>query len=267
MRESDLADAGMPRGRSITGFMNPPVLGSLMIALALALALTGCAATATSGPEGRASGLPEGINDVFLDESLDVAKFVERFEGESRDVYARRFEITDALSLSPGERVADIGAGTGFFSFLFADRVGPSGRIDAVEISPAFLAHLREQRTERDLEQLRVVEGSARSVELEPDSIDLAFICDVYHHFEYPSETLASLRRAIRPGGSLVLIEFERIPGVSPEWLLEHVRAGREVFTAEIEAAGFRLNGEIEIEGLDENYVLRFSRPVATARP
>jgi predicted methyltransferase len=235
-----------------------------VIALTVAFALAGCASTE---PGGRASGLPEGINDTFLDETLDVEEYVERFEGESRDVYARRLEITEALALSPGGRVADIGAGTGFFSFLFAERVGTSGRVDAVEISPAFLKHLREQRTERGLEQLRVVEGSARSVELEPDSIDLAFICDVYHHFEYPSDTLASLHRAIRPGGSLVLIDFERIPGVSPEWLLEHVRAGREVFIAEVEAAGFRLDEEIEIEGLDENYVLRFSRPETAARP
>ena len=267
MRDADSTKTGWPPGRFSGARVRLAVLGHLLIALTVAFALAGCASTDAAEPAARASGLPEGINDAFLDESLDVEKYVERFEGESRDVYARRAEITEALALSPGGRVADIGAGPGFFSFLFAERVGPSGRVDAVEISPAFLEHLREQQSERGLEQLRVVEGSARSVELDPDSIDLAFICDVYHHFEYPSDTLASLHSAIRTGGSLVLIEFERIPGVSPEWLLEHVRAGREVFIKEIEAAGFRLDEEIEIEGLDDNYVLRFSRLDTPARP
>ena len=86
-------------------------------------------------------------------------------------------------------------------------------------------------------------------------------MCDTYHHFEYPHSTLASLHQAIRPGGSLVVIDFERIPGESRDWVLEHVRAGKDVFTREIEAAGFELVEQVAIEGLKENYVLRFRRP------
>jgi len=222
----------------------------------------------------RAERLPSGINDAFLDEDLDVEQYVERFEGESRAVYAERRAIVDALALSPGDAIADIGAGTGFFSLLFVDAVSPgrasgdapgddssdSGRVYAVEISPRFLDHLRKRAAAEAPGRLTVVEGTARSVSLPEASIDVAFICDVYHHFEYPSESLASLHSSIRPGGSLVLIDFERIEGVSPAWLLEHVRAGREVFQAEIEAAGFRLVEEVELEGLDDNYFLRFAR-------
>jgi len=105
------------------------------------------------------------------------------------------------------------------------------------------------------------VEGTARSVELPPDSVDIAFICDVYHHFEYPPDTLSSLMSAIRPGGSLVVIDFKRIPGESQEFILEHVRAGQEVFTKEIETAGFALRDEIVLDGLEDNYILRFERP------
>ncbi len=88
--------------------------------------------------------------------------------------------------------------------------------------------------------------------------MDLAFICDVYHHFEYPHSSLASLHRALRPGGELVLVEFKRVPGQSSDWVLNHVRAGQEVFTAEIEAAGFKKAQEINL--LKENYILRFRK-------
>ena len=171
-----------------------------------------------------------------------------------------RYEIVEALDLRPGDAVADIGAGTGFFSFLMADAVGRNGRVAAVEISPRFLDHLREQKAERGLDHLTVVEGTERSVELATASTDLAFICDVYHHFEHPEASLASLRDAIKPGGSLILIEFHRIPGETNEFIMKHVRAGRDVFQAEVEAAGFRFVEEITIDGLDDNYILRFER-------
>jgi predicted methyltransferase len=69
---------------------------------------------------------------------------------------------------------------------------------------------------------------------------------------------LASIRRALRPGGSLVVVDFERIAGVSPDWILKHVRAGKEQFRAEIEAGGFRFIEEVKL--MRENYFLRFSR-------
>jgi SAM-dependent methyltransferase len=97
-----------------------------------------------------------------------------------------------------------------------------------------------------------------RSVALPPGSIDLAFLCDVYHHFEYPMESLASIHRALRPRGELFLIDFKRIPGVSSDWILDHVRAGQEEVTAEIESAGFRQAEELDF--LEDNYLLRFRK-------
>ncbi|MEM9175186.1 MAG: methyltransferase domain-containing protein [Myxococcota bacterium] len=229
-------------------------LGAVLLA---ALLLAACIATRPNRPEN----LPGDINEVFLDAEMDVGRFVERFEGESRAVYAQRFAIVDALDLAPGDVVADIGAGTGFFSFLFADAVGRTGRVQAVEISPRFLDHLRAESVARGLENLAVVEGTTDSVALPHGETDMAFICDVYHHFEAPMDSLASLHDAIRPGGQLVLIEFHRIEGVTNEFIFEHVRAGRDVFQAEIEAAGFRFEDEVELDGLDDNYILRFRRP------
>jgi ubiquinone/menaquinone biosynthesis C-methylase UbiE len=214
----------------------------------------------TNGPRPASPETPEGINDNFLSEDLDVDEYVDRFEGESREIFAERDAIVDALALSTGYQIADIGAGTGFFTALFAEQVGESGRVYAVEISPKFLEHLRERFAAEESTPVRVIEGTRKSVELAPSSVDMVFICDVYHHFESPQDSLASLHSAIRPGGSLVLIDFERIPGESPEWIFDHVRAGKEVFRAEIEAAGFVWAEEFRLEGLKNNYMLRFER-------
>lgn len=208
----------------------------------------------------RPEGMPEEINAPFLSPDFAIDEWVERFEGESRAVYAQRSAIVASLGLAPGDRIADIGAGTGFFTALFDEAVGPSGGVFAVEISPGFLAHLRERAVREGLASVRVVEANDRSVALPKDSIDVAFLCDVYHHFEFPEQTLASIRRALRPGGTLVLIDFERIPGKTSDYLLKHVRAGRDVFSDEIIQAGFRFRDEVVLPGLEDNYVLRFVR-------
>lgn len=204
--------------------------------------------------------LPEDYNARFKDPALDVSRFVGRWEGESREIYRARRAIADAVELKPGMAVADIGAGTGLFTEIFAEAVGPGGEVYAVDIAPAFCDHIRERATAAGLPQIMVVQCAEDDVKLPPDSIDVAFVCDTYHHFEYPAATLASIRNALRPGGRLVVVDFERIPGQSREWVLNHVRAGQETFRAEIEAAGFALVNEPDIPGLEENYYLRFHR-------
>lgn len=225
-----------------------------------ALLLAGLAGACASAPPPEPSVKP-GINQDYLDPALDVEAMVQRFEVESREIYVARAEIAAAVALQPGEAVADVGAGTGLFLEPFAQAVGPAGRLYCVEIAPRFVAHLTERAEGLGLSQVEAVLCSERSVELPERSIDVAFLCDTYHHFEYPRSTLASIRRALRPGGRLVLIDFERIPGVSRPWLLEHVRAGREQVLAEVESAGFVLERQVEIPGLIENYCLRFVRP------
>jgi predicted methyltransferase len=199
-----------------------------------------------------------GANDKFLAPDLDVEEWTKRFESESRELYRARTEIVDALGLSPGMAIADVGAGTGLFVGPFARRVGAQGSVYAVEVSQRFVAHLQERVEREGLAPVRVVQSTARSVELPEGSVDVAFLCDVYHHFEYPKPMLASLRDALRSGGALVVIDFERIPGKTRDWVMDHVRAGKAEFIAEIEAEGFELDREIAVEGLSENYMLRF---------
>jgi predicted methyltransferase len=200
-----------------------------------------------------------GINKPF--ENPDVKEYVGKFETESREVYAKRQEIVRACGLKPGMAVADVGAGTGLFTRLFARAVGPAGTVYAVDIAPKFVAHVEKTCKAAGLANVRGVVCTPTSVELPEGSVDLVFICDTYHHFEFPQRTLASIRRALRPGGRVVLVDFQRIPGKSSEWVLGHVRAGQEVFVKEIEAAGFKQTGEEKF--LKENYLVRFVKTQA----
>jgi len=143
---------------------------------------------------------------------------------------------------------------------LFAESVGADGRVYAVEISPKFIEYLRERARRGRLRQVEVVEGEDRFVPLPEASIDVAFLCDTYHHLENPQGILRSLHRALRPGGRLVVVDFDRNPASSRKWVLEHVRAGKSEVSAEIVSAGFTLEEQIDIDGLVENYVLQFRR-------
>lgn len=201
-----------------------------------------------------------GLNDRFLDPKLDVSEWLGRFEIESREVFAARERVLDACAIKPGQTVADIGAGTGFYSRLFASAVGEKGWVYSVDISPRFLEHINRKSQEDHLQNMTSVLCTDRSINLPPNSVDVAFVCDTYHHFEYPQRTLASIHRAIKPGGTLVVIDFNRIPGQSREFIMGHVRAGKEVFRGEIMKAGFHFIDEIEIPAFKENYLLHFRR-------
>ena len=193
-----------------------------------------------------------GVNDSFA--NPQVSKFVERFEREGREVYDQREEIIRHCQLRPGMVVADVGSGTGLFTRLFAERVA---KVYAVDIADNFLKHIDETCKKDGIKNVTTVKCSADSVSLEPNSVDLVFVCDTYHHFEYPYKTLQSIRQALKPDGVLVIVDFDRIEGKSSEWILGHVRASREVFSREIELSGFT-----EMDTYDEffetSYMKRF---------
>jgi SAM-dependent methyltransferase len=197
-----------------------------------------------------------GINSPYV--NPDVRRWLGVFERDGREVWDRREDIIRHLRLQPGQVVADIGAGTGFFTALMAREVLPGGRVYAVDIAPNFVEASVNRAREQGLDNVIGIVNDARSVQLPEGSVDLVFISDTYHHFEYPQSTLRSIHDALRPGGEMVVIDFIRIPGVSHPWVLGHVRAGEEDFTAEIESAGFE-----RIERLDfmqTQYYLRFRR-------
>lgn len=201
-----------------------------------------------------------GINDSFR--NPNPREFVERFEIESREVFHHRQKILEACRIEPGQTVADIGAGTGLFTRMFSEAVGDKGRVIAVDIAKEFLDHIEATSRESGQRNVETVLCKADSTELPPDSVDVAFICDTYHHFEFPLKTMASLHRALKPGGRVILVDFRRVEGSSTDWVMNHVRAGQEVFEAEILQAGLQKVRE-ERELLKENYFVVFEKPAS----
>ncbi len=210
-----------------------------------------------------------GINDSF--ESPDVEQYTERFERESREVYDLREEIVAELDLKPGMAVADIGTGTGLFTRLFAKGVGPQGKVYAVDVAKNFVEHAEKSSRDIGLNNVQGVVCTASDSRLPENSVDLIYICDTYHHFEFPYQTMQSLHRALRPNGRLILVDFVKEAGVSSEFIMGHVRAPESHFTHEIEQCGFQKVGKSNL--LTENYLLTFRKTgggasnVASAEP
>lgn len=220
-------------------------------AVALLLLLLAPAALPVEAPGAR----PE-INVPY--ESPDFEQWVGVFERSGREVYDRRHQIVEATGVWRGAAVADIGAGTGLFTRLFARAVGTEGKVYAVDISREFVKNILRTTRAEGLANVEGIVNTQADTLLPENSIDIAFVCDTYHHFERPKAMLASIRRALRPGGTLVVVDFERVEGKSSAWVLEHVRTGKEAVIREIEAEGFRFAGQVDF--LRENYFLKFVR-------
>ena len=225
----------------------------LLLLFTLALPLFSCSCEGIQPPPSRPLYPPPeevsakpGINEDFLAEEVDLAKWVATFESESREIAAQKQAIVASMNLKKGQEVADVGS---------------------VEVHERLARHLRLLAGASHVvaahrgEQVEVRLSKERSVELPPLSVDVAFVCDTYHHFEYPQHVLFSLFKAVRPLGSLIVVDFERVPGTSRQWVLDHVRADKRTFIKEIEQAGFVFEEEMKVPGMQENYVLRFRRP------
>jgi len=207
--------------------------------------------------QGQEQSINPGINKSY--QPPDLADSIQRFESNGRDVFDHRQEIVTALGLKPGMTVADVGAGTGLFTRLFSPAVGVKGKVYAVDISKEFIEYIEKLAREQHMENIVGIVCKQDSAELPAESVDLVFICDTYHHFEFPQKTMHSLYAALKPKGQLVLIDYRRVPGASADWVIEHVRAGQEVFTQEIADAGFRPIDETK-GLLKESYFIRFEK-------
>jgi len=194
-----------------------------------------------------------GINRYYTDP--DVNSWVSVFERDGREIYDRRHDILAAMQLGPGMVVADIGAGTGFFTLLLADAVGPKGKVYAVDISPEFLKAIVERARDQGLNNVITVLSDQKDVKLPRGELDRIYIGDTYHHFEYPITYSKTIAAALNPGGQLIVVDFKRIPGFSSSWVLGHVRAGKETFIDEMNQAGLVLLEDLDF--MRTQYFLR----------
>ncbi len=205
-------------------------------------------------------GAPTRINAPFLNKDLNVDTWTKRFEGESREVYRARLDIVAALDLREGQVVVDLGAGSGLFVAYLAKAVGDQGQVIAIDISQAFVTHIQRRAQRAGLTNVRAHLGTQDDIRLDEASVDFIFTCDTYHHFEDPPAILATMRRALKPEGRLAVVDYHRIEGKTRPFLMKHVRAPKEVFEAEIRAAGFTPLPAPETPFLEENYLMLFER-------
>ncbi|KQS36246.1 class I SAM-dependent methyltransferase [Pedobacter sp. Leaf194] len=182
-----------------------------------------------------------GTGKVYLGREIaHVMSFegVDWLERNSRTQEENTILAVASLPIKSNSVVADIGAGSGFYTFRVARRI-PKGKVYAVEIQDDAIAYLKKKALEDKLTNVEVMKGSEISPNLPPASIDLAFMVDVYHELSHPVAYLAALSKALKPGGRLLLLEYkEEDPAVAIK--AEHKMSVKQA-KKELAANGFKL--------------------------
>lgn len=170
------------------------------------------------------------------------AEWLERPERESEEAPTKAIQ---ALQIQPGQVVADIGAGSGYYTVRLAREVGPTGKVYGTDIQPGMLDLLLRNVAKAKLDNVVPVLGTPDDPKLPPGSIDLALMVDVYHELAAPQAFIRKLRLSLKPGGRLVLLEFRkedpRVP-IRPE----HKMSVAEV-RQELEPEGFTLSAVLDV--------------------
>jgi SAM-dependent methyltransferase len=245
----------------------------LLVCLPLVLAACGAAnpgsgtqtgtgtAESPAGPYTYARASRDGIGKFYQGREISHvmghlgAGWLERPEREREE---RTDLLIKNLPLRPDSVVADIGAGTGYFSFPIAERV-PQGKVLAVDIQPEMLAIIRARQADGAPANVEPVLGAVADVRLPPDSVDLILMVDAYHEFEYPFEMGRSMASALKPGGQLVLIEYRAEDRAVPIKPL-HKMSERQ---AKIEMAALGLEWVRTEDFLPQQHFMVFKRPLA----
>jgi ubiquinone/menaquinone biosynthesis C-methylase UbiE len=164
-------------------------------------------------------------------------------ESADRSVWQKPDAVIAALKLRPGERIADVGCGPGYFTLPLAEAVGPTGVVWAVDIKAEMLDRLREHIAESGSSNIKPHLVPEHDPQLPPGEVDTVFIVDTYHHFSNRSDYVSKLRRALAPGGRIVIIDFipksreERGFGPRLEMQLERATVDREMAGSKLQPA------------------------------
>jgi precorrin-6B methylase 2 len=163
--------------------------------------------------ETRAQHDPNGTGKVYMDREIAQVMGpggIEWLDRPEREEEEHPVEVLDSLDLRPGEVVADLGAGSGYFTFRMAPKVGKTGRVLAVEIQEAMLTTLRERAATKKTTNVEVVQGSEIDPHLPAGAVDLVLVVDVYHELAYPFEVMTKVRESLKPGGRVVFVEYRK---------------------------------------------------------
>jgi ubiquinone/menaquinone biosynthesis C-methylase UbiE len=175
-----------------------------------------------------------------------------------RDARQKPQELVHSMALEPGMVVADIGTGAGYMLPFLSRAVGPKGRVVAEDIQDDFLAKARTKAESEKLSNVTFVKGSETDPMLPEGGVDVALALDSYHHYDYPEKMLAGIRKGLKPGGKLVIVEYYKRPNAMANGrAMEHIRLDAPDVIKEIEANGFHLESQRE-HVKDSQYMLVF---------
>ncbi len=177
----------------------------------------------------------------------------ERLDRPEREKNLRPDSIIRTLGIKPGDRVADIGTGTGMLLPHLSRAVSPGGVVYAEDIFPDFLERSRDRALKQNLENIVFVLGDEKNPRLPPGEIDVAIILDAYHHFEFPKAMLDNLRAALKPEGRIAIVDFFKRGEQK-----DHVRLDRDEMAKEVEGFGWKLDASPE--PLPTQFILVFKR-------
>lgn len=240
----------------------PVLLACLSALMPLSSASSDAAVQAASADSRyeRVARSPDGIGKRYMGREIagvmgwEGAQWLER---ESRAREERPELLLRELALAPGMTVADIGAGTGYYTWQLAKQLGPGGRVYAVDVQPEMIRMLDSQMAKRGVRNVVSVLGSETTVKLPPASVDLAIMVDVYHELAYPAEVLDSIVDALKPGGRVVFVEYRaEDPSVAIKPL--HKMSERQVRR---EATAHGLVWERSITSLPIQHAIVFRKP------
>jgi predicted methyltransferase len=177
--------------------------------------------------------------------------WVRVFDDPARDVWQKPHEVIQALQLQPDAVVADIGAGTGYFSMRLAHMV-PQGKVYAVDAEPDMVAYLKRRAGEAKLANVHAVQATADSPRL-PEKVDVILFVDVYHHIGNRARYFSRLRESLKRGGRLAIVDFRMDAPMGPE---KSARVSPDVVKRELKEAGYTLAAEHDF--LPHQYYLVF---------
>jgi ubiquinone/menaquinone biosynthesis C-methylase UbiE len=162
---------------------------------------------------------PDGIGKFYMGREIAqvmghlAAGWLDRPEREKEEEPTK---LMEALKLKAGDAVADIGAGSGYFTFRLADGVGPKGKVYAVEIQQEMLDIIAKKMKDKKVENIELTLGTVTDPKLPEGKVDLILLVDVYHEFSDPFEMTETMVKALKPGGRLVFVEYrledEKVP-------------------------------------------------------
>jgi ubiquinone/menaquinone biosynthesis C-methylase UbiE len=170
------------------------------------------------------------------------ARIAKSLEDHHRQARFQPPAMLAALGIKPGSTVADVGTGVGMMLPYLSEAVGPAGRVIAQDIQNDFLLKAQARAKAKALKNVTFVLGAERNPKLPEAQVDLVFVLDSYHHFDYPAEMLRHIGRSLKPDGRLAIVDFYRHRrGPQDKDMSDHVRADKDEAVREIQANGYEL--------------------------